>query len=79
MTIELVSQKMELVEELILAGKIGSQDQLNAVLASLGKILTLLILEQGYQKELRPLFQKYLTLCNLRLESTGSGSANWIW
>jgi hypothetical protein len=77
--IDIVSQKMDVVEEMIRDGKIPTQDKLNAVLASLGKILTLLILERGCRNELRPLFQKYLTLCNLRLESTGSGNTHWIW
>lgn len=81
--INVVSQKMDAVEAMIREGKIPTQEKLNVVLAILGKILTILVLERGCQTdcqtELRPLFQKYLTLCNLRLESTGCGSSNWIW
>jgi hypothetical protein len=74
-----VFKKMELVEQMIRDGKVPTQDLLNTVLVSLGKIMTLLLLDQGYSEELRTLFQRYLRLCNLRLESTGTGSSHWIW
>ena len=77
--IDIVLQRLELVERMVCENKISTQAHMNAVLACLGKVLAILFLECGTTEDMRDLFHRYVALCNVRLDSTGSGNSDWIW